>query len=384
MSRIALILGGTGLAAVAMLILGLGGGSAPDIQTKAPDKGVERKAFVDGLDLGEDGNGYALILHPMATNGDMRVVTDPDALRAAQGKAFYTDDPDARTKVLVLSLLFLSPPGIPPDSQFVSVVQNKTVVEHFKCYPAFCNGIYRGDPPHARNLAGLLEASHPVERITESFRNPDNARAAHFRALKDPQIVQIDTPSLPPPNRAIYPNRVILSLPPILLETDETGQEPIEPFNEAEFTARFTAAFTHAYPDTEAYRLGEMRFSTSFPPESGWPVVSDQLDGYLRDDSNGPRGLKGFLMTEPVVAVELIPAMAETLQGPDPFHAMPAFAREPVGLSDQLDALAAQELGRPCLDCFKIELPATPADNIHVRPVDPVDYTLSYLRKMPQ
>jgi len=382
MSRIFLILGA--LAVLAALLLTFGGDSASGAKPTATDERVARKALVDGLDLGEDGNGYALILHPMATGGDIRVVTDTSALRAAQGKAYYTDDPDQQSKVLLLSLLFLSPPGMPPDSQFASVVQNKEVVEHFRCYPAFCNNTYLADPPHARDLAGLLEASAPVEQVTDFFRNPEDARAAHFRALRNPRIVQIDPPDLPPPNRVVYPNRLILSLPPVLLETDETGQEPLEPFDKTGFTARFTAAFAHAYPETETYRLGKMRLSTSYPPLYGWQIVSDQLDGYLRDDSGDPRGIKRLMMIEASVAIELTPALADILLGPDPFVAMPAFAREPDGLSQQLDALAKEVLGTPCPDCFKIELPVTAVEDIHVRPVDPIDYTLSYLRKARQ
>ncbi len=203
MSRIALILGA--VAVLVALMLDFGGESASGTTVESTDERVARKALVDGLELGADGNGYALILHPMATGGDLRVVTDPDALRAAQGKAFYTDDPGEQTKVLLLSILFLSPPGMPPDSQFAAVVQNKEVVEHFRCHPAFCNQSYETDSPHARDLAGLLEASHPVERTTDSFHNPDTARAAHFRALSDPEIVQIDPPMLPRPTRWFTP-----------------------------------------------------------------------------------------------------------------------------------------------------------------------------------
>ena len=382
MSRVFLILGA--VAVLVALVLKFGGDSDADAKPTATEDRAIRKALVDGLDLREDGNGYALILHPMATGGDIRVVTDTNTLRAAQGKAYYTDDPGEQAKVLLLSVLFLSPPGMPPNSQFASVVQNKEVVEHFRCYPAFCNGTYEGDPPHTRNLAGLLEASEPVEQVTDFFRNPEDARAAHFRALGDPSIVQIDPPDLPPPNRVVYPNRLILSLPPVLLETDDTGQEPLEPFDKADFTARFTAAFAHAYPQTEAYRLGKMHLSTSYPPLYGWPIVSDQLDGYLRDDAGELRGIKRLMMIVPSIAIELTPALAETLQAPDPFDAMPAYTREPDSLSAQLDALAEEVLGTPCPDCFKIELPVATVEDIHVRPVDPIDYTLSYLRKVHQ
>ncbi len=177
---------------------------------------------------------------------------------------------------------------------------------------------------------------------------------------------------------------MILSLPPVLLDTDETGQETLEPFDEADFTARFTAAFAHAYPETEAYRLGEMRFSTTYPPLYGWQVVSDQHEGYLRDNTGELLGIKHLLMIEPSIAIELTPAMAETLQEPDSFDAMPAFAREPNNLSGWLDALAVEALGIPCPDCFKIELPVATVERIHIRPVDPIDYTLTYLRKKPQ
>ncbi|MFK7939428.1 MAG: hypothetical protein AB8B82_08620 [Roseovarius sp.] len=387
MFKRALILAGVVLAAVAFASFkdfGSTGSTAEAEKSSTSDqpKGIKRHAFLNGLDLGEDGNGHALILHGLATDGDVRAITDPDALRAAQGKAYYTDNPREQGKMLILSLLFLSPAGMPPDSQFATVVRNKEVVEHFRCYVPFCSGSQQFDPPHERDLAGLLEASQPVERLIEKSLKPEDIRAFHFKALRDDRIVQIDPPDLPPPNTVIFPKRIRLSLPPVLLETGEFGEEPLVPFDEDDYRARFTAAFEHAYPQTEAYRLGKIGFSTSYPPLYGWPVVSDEFDGYLRDDKDELRGIKRLMMKQPYLSISLSETMAANLMAPDAFAAMPEFAREPDGLSDQLDALALEVLGRPCPDCFKIELPVDTVDVIKPREVAPTEYYLSYLRIM--
>lgn len=384
MSRRGLIAGLALAAGLAVVVLFGHERAARDgpVADKAPQEtgGIVRHAFLEGLDLSEDNPGYALLLHPMATGEGLRAVTDPDALRRAQGTAFYTDDPGRAAKLLLLSVVFMSPPGKPPDSLFVTVLRQKEVLETYRCHPAYCNGTYETETPHTRDMAGLLEASLPVTHHDETFRHHDLARAAHFRLLNDPAIVRIDPPDLPPPGTLVYPARVVLSLPVLLIETEADGQTPLVPFDEAEFTARFTAAFEHVFEETEAYRMGPIRTSTHYPPQQGWPVVSEEIEGPLRTNDGTPRGIDRYLVIEPEVTLDLMPDMARRLLEPGAFAAMPAFTREPDSLRTRLDALAEEALSAPCPGCLRIELPVTTVGDIHARRAEPQEFFLSYYR----
>ncbi len=353
------------------------------LQEKAdtPREDVNRHAFLQDLNLENDADRYALLLHPLATGDGVRAVTDAGALMAAQPRAFYTDNPGAALRRTLLSIVFLSPPGMPPSNRFVTVVKDKETETEFTCYAAYCNGTTDLTPRHERDLAGLLEASQPVEYVQDSFAHHDKARAAHFRLLKNPDVVLIDPPNLPAPGTLVFPHRVILNLPAILLETDATGETPVTPFDQQDLEARFRAAFTHAYPKTDEYRLGAMNVTTYFPPERGWPVVSDQIEGYLQGADGVHTGLDRLMVIEPSIAVELHAPMQEALLGPDAFALMPEFLPpEPPSVADRLSQLAAVHLGGPCPDCFKIELPVATVDGIRVDKVKPIPFILSYYR----
>lgn len=381
MSRRLLIGAGLATLAAAGAVIALLGREVPTTSNARSEQpsGIVRHMILEEAEL-ESGAPYALMLHPLATGGDLRVVTDQNVLRAAQSTAFYTDKPGEATKMMLLSILFLSPPGNPPDNSFATLIRGKEEIRRFTCYPLYCNGSTGKDEPHSRDLAGLLQASRPVEFVTESFALPEKTRAAHFRALKKDNIVLIEPPSLPPPGWINFPARVRLDLPPVLLDTDESGTEAISPFDEAEYRARFTAAFTHAYPESDAFRLGSISFTTYYTPQYGWPVVSEEFDGYLYDEQDELRGIDRIMVIEPRLSIDLTPRLAETLLGPDPFTHLPDFTRKPETLEPRLDALAEEVLGRPCPGCFKIELPVATVDTIKVTRTEPPIYTLSYYR----
>lgn len=377
----ALIIGGLGFFALNDANSPAPGAAKSDpVQPEPQTTAIKHHAFLDDIDLGETGNGYAVLLHPMATGGDPRAVVDVAALKRAQGKAFYMDATGEQLKTTLMSTAFLSPAGNPPNSRFVSILRNKKVEAEFICYPAYCNGVLKTHAPHTRDLAGLLEASVPVEHVTESYLRPDKVHAAHYRAMQNPEVVQIDPPDLPPLNKFVFPHRMILHLPAVLLEANESGTKPLVPFDEADYLARFTAAFQHAYPMIEAYRLKDLNLTTYYPPEDGWPVVSAEFKGHLRDSEGQIKGINRIMVIEPSIAIELTYGIYSDLQGDDPFTLMPEFAAEPVGLSERLSRLAETELDRPCPDCFKIELPVATVDQIKVVTVDPVSFSLSYIR----
>ena len=376
---------GLALGVMALLVAGLWALREGPAPAPAADdtSGVKRYAFLEGLPLDE--GGYALLLHDQVTGDGLRVVRDAAALKAAQGQAYYTDNPGAQLKRTLLSVVFLSPPGMPPDGAFVTVLQDKQAVETYRCYRAFCAGNEAFDPPHERDMAGLVEASEPVELVTESFDHHDTARARMFKLMQDADAVMIEPPNLPAPGTIVFPKRVRLSLPAILLEADESGHQPVEPFDEAALEARFVAGFTHAFPETDAYRLNPMRIGRQYPSLQGWPVLGEGIDGYLRDADGALRGLGGIIVIEPTLTVDLAERMVEALQAEDAFADMPAFAPpEPPFVADRLAEMAEAHLGRPCPDCLKIELDVATVDGIRVDTLDAPSFSLSHYRIVPQ
>ena len=111
--------------------------------------------------------------------------------------------------------------------------------------------------------------------------------------------------------------------------------------------ARFSAAFAYAYPDTEAYRLNDVTWVTHVPPDEGWPIISEDGEGPLLDSSGDLLGLHGMMVIEPSVAIDLIPDLANTLTGVDPFAEMPEFVRDPSSITTRLDTLVARVFRRP-------------------------------------
>ena len=155
------------------------------------------------------------------------------------------------------------------------------------------------------------------------------------------------------------------------------------PFDPDEYMARFSAAFAYAYPETEAYRLGQLSFSTYLAPANGWPVVSDDLDGPLRDPQGQLLGIPQVMVIAPSLGIDLNRSMAEALLEPDAFSRMPEFNRRPEHLPMRLDDLAAEILGRSCAGCFRIDLPVAAVDEIKASRSKPQSFSLSYFRIMP-
>src|SRR6056297_2666036 len=183
---ILLLLAAMGLGAVFFF-----SGSRPPPEVAAPpaESKIERHAFLDDLDLDAPGADFAVLLYPQATGGGMRAVLDKEVIRAAQGRAFFTDDPTTELKRTLLSIVFLSPAGRPPNNAFVSIIHNKEIAQTYRCYVAYCSGSYDSETSDTRDLAGLLDASVPVKYVMKDFAHHDQARAAHFRALRDPVII---------------------------------------------------------------------------------------------------------------------------------------------------------------------------------------------------
>lgn len=368
------LIGGVAVVSALLWLFAFEPAGMPHSPAGIAHKDAEKRIdFLDDLDL-EDGT-YAVMLHSLATGGEQRAVLDSAALKSAQGKAYYTDNDTGMLARLALSILFLSPSGYPPESGFVSVIRNKEVIRTHHCYVPFCRGQNDTKPPHERELAGLLEASLPVEFIDEEFDHHDKARAAHYRLLNDERVVFVYPPDLPPPNTIVFPRRVRLNLPAQLLNTDETGIEALTPFDGKEFRTRFAAAFSHAYPETEAYRLGKLQIQTLYAPAVGWPVISTETGKHVQNI-----GVDRIMVVEPSIVVDATETTARALLGPSPFSLMPEFAAEPEDVSQRLDMLAQSYFGHPCPGCFSIGLPVASVDDIKVTPVKPQSFTLFHYR----
>lgn len=354
MSRLALIAGMLGAVALGVWRLAPGGDEGGGDETGAP-------GLFAGVDLDTPGASHAVILHEEVTGSGWRVVRDSEVLRAAQGIAR-----GAETQ------------GAP----LVSILRDKEVIATHRCPTQDCAGGGGVD------LTALLAASLPLRHVLREFAHHEQARAAHFRALRDPDVIMIEPPNLPPPSDIVYAHRLHLTLPPQLIATDTAQEQPAPPFDEALFEARFAAALGYAYPDTEAYRLGRMSFTTVTPPQGGWPVVSDRAENQAKDhkprDADGASlGLDGIMMIVPEVIVDLIPDLARRLRAPGAFAEMPDFNLRPQDLDTRLDALAREVLGHPCAGCFTLALPVADPDAIKVEERPPVRFTLSYYEVVP-
>ncbi len=272
----------------------------------------------------------ALILHPAATGNGLRGLRDDAVIRAAWDRIRYTapadDTPEGvqnRTGGQARGQTGVQTQGRSRGDPLISVLAAGAVTHVFRCQAARCR---------ATGLEPLRDASVAVAYIREEFAHHAAARKRHWALLGDPAVLLVEPPNLPAPSTIVYPARVTLELPTIVPAADAPGLPDI-----AIYRARFAAAFAHAFPDTEAYRIGEIS-------------LAERQIGTAR-------------VIEPLVSLEVIPALKERLFGAAPFAAMPAFS----------PATAAKES----------PLPVPSVDLIRVTEAAPLAFPLTYYRIHP-
>lgn len=336
----------------------------------ATNAAVAPQGFLGDLPLDE--SGYALLLHDQVTGDGLRVVRGAEALKDAQALPIDADGPDAPLQETLMSAASLVDRETAPTTAFVSVLKDKAVTASFSCRRQACGG---DDWPFKADLSALVAASEPVTLVTESFDHHDKARAEMWRLLQDPDVALIAPPDLPPPGTIVFPARVRVSLPAVLLETGEGGVTPAEPFDEAALAARFAAGFAHVFPETDAYRLGPLEVRRVYPPQGGWRIVGAGVDG------EGLRGLEGVMALAPSLRIDLTERMAGAIRAEGAFDEMPQIVPPaPPIVAERLAQMAEARLGRPCAGCFRIGLPVGSVEGYRVEDLDPPAFALSHYR----
>jgi len=100
-----------------------------------PPRNREHIAFLSDTRFDPNAPGSAIVLHPLATNGPYLLINAPDVLTKAKASGVYfTDDPKAEFRRTLLSILFLSPPGMGTRSGFVSLFSGQDELVP-KCCP---------------------------------------------------------------------------------------------------------------------------------------------------------------------------------------------------------------------------------------------------------
>ncbi|MEX3016321.1 hypothetical protein [Gymnodinialimonas hymeniacidonis] len=167
-------------------------GSAPAAET-----GPQEVRFLQTEGFDPTAPGAAIILHPAFTGlANPVAVTDPALLAEAADTAFFTDNRSAETRMVLLSILFLSPPGNGTRSAMVSLFQDGREVGTLTCFTGQCP---RGGPPTAPyDLAGLEASAQPVTLEDETVMGLPAARAFQAELLEQPgTLLTNDVQDLP-------------------------------------------------------------------------------------------------------------------------------------------------------------------------------------------
>ncbi len=152
------------------------GFSNPTGAAPAVEAGPQQIQFLQTEGFDPASPGAAIILHPAFTGLPEPVaVTDPAVLSSAAESAFFTDNRSAETGMVLLSILFLSPPGNGTRATMVSLFQDGHEVATLTCYTGQCPR--QGPPTAPYDLAGLDAAAQPVVYELETITGAAAARA---------------------------------------------------------------------------------------------------------------------------------------------------------------------------------------------------------------
>ncbi len=194
----------------------------PDPTAREGGGSTERVFFLQQPGFDPTADGAAVILHPLATGGDTVVITDPAILSAATETAFYTDNQTQEARLVLLSILFLSPPTTSTRSAYASLFQDGREVATLTCFRLHCQG-----EEAERDLAGLLSAGRPVVDEVETVTGLDAIRTREAALLSGPDIFVTNGAEQLPPLAERFPGYVWLSLPSVVAPVeDQTLYDP--------------------------------------------------------------------------------------------------------------------------------------------------------------
>ncbi len=289
-------------------------------------------------------------------------MTDAAAPRAEQGRAFYTGDTAAQTRLALLSLVFLSPAGTSPRAPLATLLRDGAQVTQYTCFGLQCRGEGKYGAHHLRDLAGLLEASSRPATSEHLFLDtPAEAWQAHAALVARSDVVLDTAPEWPAPDAPWYPNAFYIYPGAALLPLAENNDVPR--INEAACEARFRAAFDALFSGS-GYDVGAMRFSYHSLPEGGWPVLAAKGDTVIADCV--ARALSGYGAAEGSAYLVADDAMARRMMQPGALDRTTSLADEQSRLALNLAAPTAPEIAGDCADCYPIRIPVQGAGRAEI------------------
>jgi hypothetical protein len=182
-----------------------------------------RKAFLAGRDLPD---GTWLLLTPRAFGGGddgpaFRVIRDTAALRAAAPTVWVEDDQDARTRVVLLSIAFLSP-GV-PDESFATLLYPDGRQEQITAY----YDLMADAATPRSNLGNLMALSSPVLARNALLQDAVAYDALVTQVAQDPDLFFLDPP-WKPDFYPVYPIEAGISFPSLLLKATELTDQRVK------------------------------------------------------------------------------------------------------------------------------------------------------------
>lgn len=270
------------LAALAVMVLSPADSPEPLVTAAVsdPPPDTDHIAFLAAPGFDPTAPGSAIVLHPLATGNAYLLIEDSAALSRAQRRGVYfTDDPQAEFRRTMLSILFLSPPGMGTRSGFVSLFGAQKELETFTCYRIHCAA-----DGHDRDIGQLINAGKPVALLTEEVTGLASYNATLAMLLATPGHY-LHTPAQPASIANNWPGYVTLRLPGryhLLDQSHHLGWP--EDDTEAKVTALLTelgieGELQHSHGNQSGYGLSMFHKETGalIEDDNGYPLHFDRL-----------------------------------------------------------------------------------------------------------
>lgn len=182
--------------------------------------GADEVRFLQTPGFDPEAQGAAVVLHPAFTGlPDPIAVTDPALIAAARDSAYFTDNRRAEGRMVLMSILFLSPPGNGTRATMASLFNEGREVATLTCYVGQCPR--QGPPTAPYDLGGLAEAARPVSLETETITGIPEARTFEAGLLDDADVLLLNGTDALPPAAASFDGYVSLRLPSTFGPWDE-------------------------------------------------------------------------------------------------------------------------------------------------------------------
>jgi hypothetical protein len=275
--------------------------------------------------------GAAILLHPLATGGDPIAVTDPALLAAAAATAYYTDDSGREQRLVLLSIVMLSPPANATRLPFVTLFRDGREIGTLTCFTLHC-----ADETAARDLAGLAEAGRTARLLQETVTGRDAILAREAAILADPALLLAEGSEQLPPVALTHPGFSHVTLPAVFASPEDAPDFDTVPLEAAVGTAVRGAL------DAAGISATVDRIETGV----SWTEIPVLRDGMPIIGTDGRRVTDGLLpMAVPDLRIWLDPGAHGRLR--DALADLPSFGPaappDPAALAPRLPALIAAQ-----------------------------------------